>query len=69
MADTWSVVSQRQSSDITPDGRFIEVMEVVVETITGTTITERIPLAQYEPDLVAARIEARVARLLEDDGL
>ncbi len=69
MADTWQVVSQRQTSDITPDGRFIEVMEVVVQLDSGTTITERIPTDQYTPEVVQQRIEARVADVIEVENL
>ena len=69
MADTWQVVSQRQTSDITPDGRFIEVMEVVVQLDSGTTITERIPIEQYTPEVVQGRIEARVGDVIEVENL
>ncbi len=69
MADTWQVVSQRQTSDITPDGRFIEVMEVVVQLVSGTTITERIPIDQYTPEVVGQRVEARVADVIEVENL
>ncbi|KKK54853.1 hypothetical protein LCGC14_3080490 [marine sediment metagenome] len=69
MADTWQVVSQRQTSDITPDGRFIEVMEVVVQLVSGTTITERIPIEQYTPEVVQQRIEARVGDVIEVENL
>ncbi len=69
MADTWQVVSQRQTSDITPDGRFIEVREVVVQLVSGTTITERIPIDQYTPVVVQQRIEARVGDVIEVENL
>lgn len=69
MADNWQVVTQRQTSDITPDGRFIEVMEVVVQLDSGTTITERIPIDQYTPDVVRERIEARVDAVIEVENL
>lgn len=69
MADTWQVVTQRQTSDITPDGRFIEVMEVVVQLVSGTTITERIPIDQYSAAVAQARIEARVADVLAVENL
>ncbi len=69
MPDTWQVVSQRQTSDITADGRFIEVMEVVVQLDSGTTITERIPIDQYTPEVVQQRIEARVGDVIEVENL
>ncbi|KKN00276.1 hypothetical protein LCGC14_1139370 [marine sediment metagenome] len=69
MADTWRVVSQRQTSDITPDGRFVDIMEVSVETVTGTTITVRIPTDQYSADAARAMIESRVADVLAVEEL
>lgn len=69
MADTWQVVSQRQSSDITPDGRFQDVMEVTVQTVSGTTFTERIPITQYDEEVVRARIQQRVDQVLAVEGL
>lgn len=69
MADTWQVVSQRQTSDITPDGRFIEVMEVVVQTVTGSTLTVRIPVDQYGPDTAQQIIEKRVSDVLAVENL
>lgn len=69
MADNWQVVTQRQTSDITPDGRFVEVMEVVVQLDSGTTITERIPIDQYSAENAEQRIEARVAEVLAVENL
>lgn len=69
MADTWQVVSQRQTSDITPDGRFQEVMEVTAQTTGGTTFTVRVPIQSYQPDVVRAMIEERAAQILEVETL
>lgn len=69
MADTWRVVSQRQTSDITPDGRFVDVMEVSVETTSGTMITVRIPTDQYSAEVAGAIIESRVADVLAVEEL
>ena len=69
MADTWRVVSQRQSSDISPGGQFQEVMEVVVETVTGTSLTVRVPLSQYNAETVQAMIERRVTDALAVEEL
>lgn len=64
MADNWRVVAQRQTSDITPDGRFQEVMEVTVEVLGGTTITVRIPIDQYDAALANQIIADRVAQVV-----
>jgi hypothetical protein len=69
MADTWHVVSQRQTSDITADGRFVQVMEVTVETASGTTFSIRVPEAAYDEDSVRQLIEARVAQILAVENL
>lgn len=69
MADTWRVVSQRQSSDITADGRFQEVMEVTVETVTGTSLLVRIPLSQYSAEVAKQLIEQRVSDALAVEEL
>lgn len=69
MADNWRVISQRQTTALTQDGRFDDVIEVTVEIIGGTVITERIPVSQYNADTARARIEARVADVLDVGNL
>lgn len=69
MADTWRVVGQRQTSDISRSGQFEDVMEVTVETTSGTAITVRIPIDQYNAELANQLIEARVADVLAVDNL
>lgn len=56
MANGWRVVSQRGTEDLV-NGKFVPVMEIVVETIDGTTNTFRIPQPQYTAELVRARVE------------
>lgn len=69
MADTWKVLSQRETSDITTDGRFQQVMEVTVETITGTVVTISVPISQYNAETVGQLIEDRVAATIEVEQL
>lgn len=53
MPGGWSVQSQRGTEDL-QNGRFVQVMEVVVQTTDGTTNTFRIPQGQYTADNVKA---------------
>ncbi len=69
MADTWKIISQRETPDITPDGRFQSVMEVVVEAISGTVITVRIPVDQYSAAVAEQMIDARVTDVLAVEAL
>lgn len=64
MADKWKVTNQRQTTAIDRSGAFVDVIEVTVEVVGGTVITERIPVAEYTPDSVGQRIEARVADII-----
>ena len=69
MADTWRVVAQRQTSDISRSGDFQDVMEVTVETTTGRSISVRIPVDQYSAELAKQIIEDRVAEVIAVDNL
>ena len=62
VADTWRVVSQRQSSDITADGRFQEVMEVTVETVRAALAEIEAEAGRRRP-LEASLIIHRYGRL------
>ncbi|MCH8992998.1 MAG: hypothetical protein IIA44_14765 [Acidobacteria bacterium] len=69
MADTWRVVAQRQTSDISRSGDFQDVMEVTVETTTGRVISVRIPVDQYNAELANQMIEDRVSEVIAVDNL
>lgn len=56
MAKGWRVVSQRGTEDL-QNGRFVQVMEVVVQTDDGTSNTFRIPTTQYTATSVAAVVD------------
>ncbi len=51
----WRVVSQRGTEDIV-NGKFVQVMEIVVETTDGATNTFRVPQTQYTAELVKAKV-------------
>lgn len=69
MADNWRVINQRQTSTLTAAGSFTDVMEVSVETVTGTVIQVMIPLSQYSAEYARTEIERRVADVLEVETL
>ena len=69
MAESWRIISQRQTSQLTPDGRFQDVMEVSVEIATGTVIQLAVPLSLYSAESVKDLIEQRVADVLEVEQL
>ena len=60
MADTWHVVSQRQTTQLSAGGTFQDVMEVTFLTASGTTGSVVIPLTNFGPAAVQSAIAARV---------
>lgn len=69
MATNWTIDSQRQTSELSPSGRFQEVMEVTFTTRTGTHGQVRIPLNLYNAEYVAQVVDDRVSRMLEIENL
>lgn len=63
MADGWRIVAQRQTTDLTPDGRFQEVMEITFTTDQDVSGTVRIPVTQYTAENVREVISARAAQI------
>lgn len=64
MAADYKVLAQRQSTQLTADGRFIDTMEVTFETAPeGASGTVTIPVSAYTADNVRAQIEERVAQM------
>lgn len=64
MAERYRVVSQRQTTDITPGGRFADVMEVACEASDGTPFQVRIPVASYTAAAVDEAADRRAAHIL-----
>lgn len=60
MANGWRVTGQRQTSSLTQDGRFLDVMEVSVLTDGGSALTLSIPTDKYSAQYVRDRIQERV---------
>lgn len=54
---TWQVTGQRQRPTVTPDGQFLDVIDVSFTLDTGEFGTVSISEAQYAPETVRARIQ------------
>lgn len=64
MAADFSVVDQRQTSELGAGGRFRDVMEVIAQTRTGVVFSVRVPLDQYDEANVASLLAQQAARIL-----
>lgn len=69
MAAGWSVTAQRQTTDLSPDGRFVDVIEVTFLTDGGTAGTVRVPERQYSPERVRELIQQRVDTITAVESL
>lgn len=69
MAEFFRVLSQRQSIELTVDGRFQDVIEVSFETPSGASGTERFLIREYTPENVAAVLSERARALEQIAGL
>ena len=69
MAKDYTVLAQRQTTDLTPDGRFVDVMEVTAETRTGRSFKVLVPVSSYDPETVDQVLSARAAKILAVDQL
>ena len=68
MADTWRVVSQRQSEELNPAGTGFESVWWVTYEVTsgpaqGSTVRVRVPLSYYNAEYVHDLIEAAVEQV------
>lgn len=64
MADNWRVLSQRQAQELTPDSRFVDVMEVTFALQpSGEVGTVRVPLSMYNAEYVGSAIAERVTHM------
>lgn len=69
MAATYRVIAQTQSTELTRDGRFIDVMEITFEIPSGATGTVRIPVATYNAQTAAAELEQRAGAMIDVENL
>lgn len=63
MAKDWTILAQRQTTDLTPDGRFLDVMEVTAETPEKVAFKVQVPVSSYSPETVAQVLDARAAKI------
>lgn len=69
MAQGWRVTSQRQTTELTPDGRFQDVMEISFQLDSGTVGLVRVPLIAYNPDRVKELIDQQAQTLTAVENL
>lgn len=70
MAATFRILSQRPSTELTGDGRFIDTMEITFETLPNRTpgnIT--IPRALYTPEYVREHVSALADTMIAVENL
>lgn len=64
MAAAYRVLSQRPSTQLTSDGRFIDTVDITFETLPAQTPgTITVPKSMYTVDYVQQAIEAQVATM------
>lgn len=62
----WTVVEQRQTTQVTPGGQFIDAMEVSLAHENGTPFQITVPLREYSAERVAVEanmIAAEISRV------
>lgn len=69
MADGYRVVSQRQTTELTADGRFGDVMEITFRTDGGTVGSVRIPLDRYSAQSARDAIDEYVTHIAAVESL
>lgn len=60
MAETYTVVSQRETIGRLPDNSYGQVVRVTFRTFADVVLSVDIPATEYNVDNVQAAIEARV---------
>lgn len=63
MGANWRVTDIRQTTDVTPSGRFLDVYEVTAETAGGVEFRVKIPVASYSPEVLKSAVESEAALL------
>lgn len=61
---TWRVISQQQTTKVTVDGRFQDVVEVTFETFDGDVGRVQIPVEAYGAEVARSMIEVYAAQLV-----
>ncbi|HEY5985057.1 MAG TPA: hypothetical protein VIV12_01555 [Streptosporangiaceae bacterium] len=64
MAADYTIVAQSQTTDLTPDGRFVDVVEVTFQTKDGDTGKVRVPLSDHTAENVAQVVGDRAAAMI-----
>lgn len=69
MAGKWSVVSQRQSQNLTPSGTFESVVTVTFQLTSGTIGSVIIPSRLYTPEYVQQVVDAQATTMATIENL
>lgn len=70
MAAEYRILSQRPSTQLTADGRFIDTVEISFETLPNQTPgTLTVPKSLYTVDYVRSQVEAQVATMKAIESL
>lgn len=70
MAATFRVLSQRPSTQLTSDGRFIETVDIAFETLPAQTPgTITVPKSLYTAEYVQSAIAAQVQEIIAIENL
>jgi hypothetical protein len=70
MAADYRVLTQRPTTELTADGRFIDTVEISFETLPNQTPgTLTVPRSQYNADNVQRLIEEQVATIKAIENL
>ncbi len=64
MAKDYTILVQSQTTDLTPDGRFIDVIAVTFQTKDGDTGTVRVPVSEHTAENVAQVVGDRAAQMI-----
>lgn len=69
MAGRWTVISQRQFEELTPQGTFRPVVEVTYQLTSGTVGTVKVPVTLYSEEYVRDQIETQASAMMAVENL
>lgn len=69
MAASWTVIAQRQSEELTPQGTFESVVDVTFQLASGTTGSVKIPARLYSADYVSEQVATRASEMMAVERL
>lgn len=64
MAADYTIIDQRQTTSLSPAGRFIDVVEVTFQTRDGDVGTVTVPLGEHTAENIRQVVGARAAAFI-----